>query len=73
MLRVMRDGRADTKRRDDMAKASAPYCHNRGILHSGAIGTYDLSRVTDADLNKLEDILGPIADTSADQSGEGEA
>lgn len=29
MLRVMRDGRASPKRRDEMAKAAAPYCHAR--------------------------------------------
>jgi hypothetical protein len=27
MLRVMRDGRADKSRRDDMAKSAAPYLH----------------------------------------------
>ena len=29
MLGVMRDAGADWKRRDDMAKAAAPYCHHR--------------------------------------------
>ncbi len=29
MLQVMRDGRADDKRRDEMAKAAAPYVHPR--------------------------------------------
>src|SRR6476620_11724291 len=29
MLRVMRDTTADTHRRDDMAKAAAPYIHSR--------------------------------------------
>jgi hypothetical protein len=29
MLRVMRDTKADTRRRDDMAKAAAPYIHPR--------------------------------------------
>ena len=29
MLRVMRDPTADDDRRDDMAKAAAPYCHAR--------------------------------------------
>jgi hypothetical protein len=29
MLAVMRDARADWKRRDDMARAAAPYCHLR--------------------------------------------
>ena len=29
MLRVMRDTKADTRRRDEMAKAAAPYIHPR--------------------------------------------
>jgi hypothetical protein len=29
MLRVMRDQKADNSRRDDMAKAAAPYTHSR--------------------------------------------
>ena len=38
--------------------------------HSGAVGTYDLSKVSDADLDRLESILGPIADTGGDPGGE---
>ncbi|WP_115540021.1 terminase small subunit [Xanthomonas campestris] len=41
--------------------------------HSGAIGTYDLSNVSDDDLDRLESILGPLAVASGDPSGEGEA
>lgn len=41
--------------------------------HSGAIGTYDLTKVTDDDLNRLEAILGPLADDGGDTGGEGEA
>jgi hypothetical protein len=29
MLAVMRDPMADFKRRDDMARAAAPYCHRK--------------------------------------------
>jgi hypothetical protein len=29
MLRVIRNGRASPKRRDDMARAAAPFCHAR--------------------------------------------
>jgi hypothetical protein len=29
MLRIMRDDKADAKRRDEMAKAAAPYLHPR--------------------------------------------
>ena len=40
MLRVMRDEDASDARRDDMAKAAAPYCHHRlaAIEVSGADG-----------------------------------
>ncbi len=29
MLQIMNDESADTQRRDDMARAAAPYCHSR--------------------------------------------
>jgi hypothetical protein len=40
MLGVMRDVAADTERRDDMAKACAPYLHPRlqAVEHSGKDG-----------------------------------
>jgi len=41
----------------------------QGHEHSGAIGSYDLSKVSDADLKRLEAILGtavPRADTGGD-------
>lgn len=40
MLRVMRDRLADESRRDDMAKAAAPYLHPKlaNIGHTGADG-----------------------------------
>ena len=40
MLRVMRDARADTERRDDMAKAAAPYLHPKlaAVEHTGKDG-----------------------------------
>ena len=40
MLRVMHDTRISKKRRDDMAKAAAPYLHSRlqAVQHSGADG-----------------------------------
>ena len=42
--------------------------------HSGAIGTYDLTRLTDEQLDQLEIILGPLAppDADGDPGGEGE-
>lgn len=32
---------------------------SQAISHSGAVGSYDLTRVSDADLKRLESILGP--------------
>ncbi len=34
--------------------------------HSGSLGTYDLTKVSDADLARLESILAPVADAGAD-------
>ncbi|WP_080995305.1 terminase small subunit [Xanthomonas arboricola] len=41
--------------------------------HSGAIGTYDLSKLSDHELDRLESILGPLAVAGGDPSGEVEA
>lgn len=38
------------------------------MQHSGAVGSYDLSKISDADLKHLEQILGPAA-VGADQTG----
>ncbi|MGM4891252.1 hypothetical protein [Tardiphaga sp. 839_C3_N1_4] len=46
---------------------------SQAIQHSGSVGTYDLTKVTDEDLDRLEAILGPIALAGRDQGGEGEA
>lgn len=40
--------------------------------HSGAIGTYDLSKLSDNELDRLEQILGPLADTGGDPGGASE-
>lgn len=40
--------------------------------HSGAVGTYDLKNLSDHDLDRLEQILGPLADAGGDPSGAGE-
>ncbi len=40
--------------------------------HSGAIGTYDLSKLSDHELDRLEQILGPLADSGGDPGGAGE-
>ncbi len=39
------------------------------LQHSGAIGSYDLTKVSDADLDRLEAILGPLADAGGDPGG----
>ena len=39
--------------------------------HSGALGTYDMTKVSDADLARLELILAPVADAGANQGGTG--
>lgn len=83
MLKVMRNPRADASRRDDMARAAAPYVHPKlsTMQHTGANGgpiqTVDLTNATDDDLARLEALLGPIAGAAggtaeADQGGEGE-
>jgi hypothetical protein len=41
--------------------------------HSGAIGTYDLTNIPDEELDRLEQILGPLADVGGDPGGAGEA
>lgn len=44
----------------------------QAVKHAGAIGTYDLSKLTDAELDVLEPILARIADAAAGAGGEGE-
>ncbi len=39
---------------------------------TGTIGTYDLTKVSDEQLDQLEAILGPLADLGGDPSGEAE-
>ena len=39
--------------------------------HSGSIGTYDLSKLSDDELSRLEQILGPLAHAGGDPGGEG--
>jgi hypothetical protein len=57
MLSVMRDESAAPERRDDMAKAAAPYVHAR--LHTTKVQgdkdapLFDLSALTDAELEFL--------------------
>jgi hypothetical protein len=74
MLRVMRDEHATKKRRDEMAKAAAPFVHSRispmgssGAAASG--GILDLSKLTDDELDALERISRKIAGAFGDPSG----
>lgn len=83
MLRVMRDGKTKSARRDEMAKAAAPYVHPKlaALQHSGPNGgpipTVDLTKLDDTQLGQLERIFGPLAgsgdDDAVDQGGEGAA
>ena len=43
-------------------KTQAGWRETSRLEHAGAVGTYDLSKVSDADLNRLEAILGPLTD-----------
>lgn len=45
----------------------------QAVKHSGAIGSYDLSRVSDDALRQLEDILGPASAAVGDPGGDREA
>ena len=63
MLRVMRDEDASDARRDDMAKAAAPYCHNRlaAIEVSGSDGgsiEHQIASAKKTLSNKLARFLG---------------
>lgn len=82
MLKVMRNAKADATRRDDMAKAAAPYVHPKlaSLQHTGPKGgpiqTIDLSKMSTDDLERLEALFGPLAggpsdDDEGDTSGEG--
>jgi hypothetical protein len=83
MLKVMRDAKADSSRRDDMAKAAAPYVHPKlaSMQHTGRGGgpiqTVDLTHASEEQLNALEAVFGPLAgsgdDDEGDTGGEGEA
>lgn len=81
MLKVMRNPKAHPQRRDDMAKAAAPYVHPKlaAVQHSGPHGgpiPVDLTHVSSDDLQRLKTIFGDLAsvagdDAEADQGGGG--
>jgi hypothetical protein len=68
MLRLMRDETADEKRRDDMAKAAAPFVHAR--ISPIETPPRHLSKLTNAELDDLERITRKIANAFGDRSGE---
>lgn len=80
MLQVMRDDKAPADRRDDMAKAAAPYVHPKlaTMQHTGRNGGpiqhVDLTKLSGDELDQLERIFGPLAgsydDDASDQGGE---
>lgn len=43
---------------------------SQAVKHSGSVGTYDLTKVSDADLDRLEAILGPLTLAGPDTDGE---
>ena len=45
---------------------------SQAVQHSGAIGTYDLTKATDDDLDSLETVLHRIAVSGGNTGGEGE-
>jgi hypothetical protein len=70
MLRVMRDAHAAKKRRDDMARAAAPFVHARvSAIDTPADGALDLSKLTDDELDALERIARKIAGAFGDPNG----
>lgn len=81
MLKVIRNPKADASRRDDMAKAAAPYVHPKlaAVQHTGPRGgpiqTVDLTKLSGDELDQLESIFGPLAgpgdDDAPDPAGEG--
>lgn len=44
----------------------------QAVRHSGTLGTYDLSQLSDEQLESLETILGPLAVAGGDTGGEDE-
>ena len=76
MLKVMRNNKADPGRRDEMAKAAAPYVHPKlaSMQHTGRDGGpiqhVDLTNATEEQLAALEAIFGPLAGSGGDDGGD---
>lgn len=77
MLEVMRDSSAEKGRRDDMARAAAPYMHPRmaAVEMTGKDGAplFDLQRLTDQELDAIEELVRKAtAVVGGDPGGEAE-
>ena len=75
MIQVMRDAKADKARRDDMAKAAAPYVHPKFSsitpqVPPGENGYADLSKLTDVELEQVERISRKLAASYGGAGGE---
>lgn len=72
-------GRLATKAESEQARVAAigmllDRAHGKptqAVRHSGSLGTYDLTKISDENLDRLESILGPIALADGDPGGEG--
>lgn len=75
MLTVMRNPKAEKSRRDEMAKAAAPYVHPKLAAKtiSGPNGgpiKVDLTKLSDDQLANLEQIFGALAGAGPDAEGD---
>lgn len=74
MLKVMRNSKAHPQRRDEMAKAAAPYVHPKlaAVQHSGPKGgpipVVDLTNMSPDDLTRLEALFGNLAGVAGDDA-----
>ena len=60
MLRVMRDEKTDQLTRMEMAKAAAPYVHPKLQAVEYQPPTYDLTKLTDEELTRLQELYDQI-------------
>ena len=60
MLAILRDENVDIARRDDMAKAAAPYVHSRlaAVQHSGQVELKRAVELTDDELASIAAVGG---------------
>lgn len=75
LVKVAKDGESESAR-VSAANAILDRAYGKpsqAVKHSGSVGTYDLSKMSDDELDKLESILGPLALAGGDTGGEGEA